>query len=103
MTVKFKGLFGDRKYEVGFSPDNDGIIREVFCEAAKSGEEMQAMIHDACISISRALQFGDRISDIASSLGELRPEDGSPGTPASPFGAIARAGAKLELEFTGAA
>lgn len=100
IPVIFEGIYGNRKYEVGFSPDKDGVIREVFCHAGKTGEEMQSMIHDGCISISRALQFGDRISDIASALGEMRNDDEQK-RPASPFGAIARAGAKLEREFMG--
>lgn len=91
-------------FDVGYGVDEAGIIREVFCTAsARDGSDLKALVHDACIAISRALQWGDRIGALAASFGELREEGETCGPPASPLGAIARAGAALENELRHAA
>ena len=101
--VEFVDAQGNtRRYQVGFGFDRANIIREVFCEAAKSGSDLQDMIHDGCIAMSVALQFGARIGELAKSFSERREETETSGPPASPFGAIARAGAALEAELRGA-
>lgn len=86
-------------YDVSFGLDAEGAIREVFCvpRRAKTGSDLQGLMHDACIAISRALQHGDRIADLANSFGELRAEGETSGPPASPLGAIARVGVVLEI------
>ena len=88
--------------EVSFGFDKAGAIREVFCTAAKDGTDLQALVHDACIATSHALQRGARIADMAKSFGENRPESADSGPPASPLGALARMGAALEAELRGA-
>jgi hypothetical protein len=102
-TVPFKDARGNKhEYRVGFGPDSTGTIWEVFCSDGKSGSDRQSMIHDGCILMSLALQHGASIADIAHSMSELTEEDQSGARPASPFGAIAEAGAALEQELKGA-
>lgn len=88
-----------RSFEVTFGFDGEGAIREIFCAGAHTQSDLQGIIHDACIAASIALQHGARIADLAQSFGELRDEGAEDGPPASPLGAIARAGAALELEM----
>lgn len=82
--------------DVSFGFDSEGVIREVFCQAKKEGSDMQGLVHDACIAVSRCLQRGDRIADLARSFGELREEGQEIGRPASVIGALARLGAAVE-------
>ena len=51
---------------VGF--DAAGAPREVFCAAWKSGAELQSIVIDACILMSRLLQHGDDPVEIAATL-----------------------------------
>lgn len=100
--LKFTHGNGDeRECEVSFGFDAQGVIREVFCIAAKAGTDMQAIVHDACIATSIALQRGARIGDLGKSFGELREAGQAEGPPASVMGALARAGAALEIELLG--
>ena len=74
---------------IGF--DADGQPREVFADNAKG--DMQAVISDACVWASIAMQFGAGPGDLAKSLGRIPSwSDGEAGEgPASPIGAIAAA------------
>jgi hypothetical protein len=102
LNVPFDGSRGrHRTYDVCFGLDDDNIVREVFCDVAKTGTELQDLVHDACIAASIALQFGARIGELAHSMCELREENELSGPPASPLGAIACAGAALEAELAG--
>jgi hypothetical protein len=87
--------------QVSFGFDAQGAIREVFCIAHKDGTDLQALVHDACIATSHALQRGARIADLAKSFGELRNEGEESGLAASPIGSLARVGAALEIELRG--
>ncbi len=67
----------------------------------KTGSEMQGLLEDGCKLLSRCLQYGDSIQDLASYCGENRPEGASSGPPSSVIGAIARAGAQIEQALAG--
>lgn len=54
---------------VGF--DAAGGAREVFASGAKEGSDMQALICDACVVISLALQHGAAPAGLARSLGRV--------------------------------
>lgn len=88
-------------YEACFGLDAKDVVREVFCNVAKTGTDLQALINDACVNMSISLQFGARIGDLAHALGELRDEVDPENRPASILGAIAVAGAELEAELAG--
>jgi hypothetical protein len=61
---------------------------------------LDAIVSDACVAISVALQSGRTLKEMAEILGQLRPEgwkDGDPlGRAASPLGTIVRTGAVIE-------
>ncbi len=80
---------------VGFDPE-DGCPRELFLTAGKEGSLINAMLADAAVVISVALQHGITAKALAKSVGRLpdgplTPADldqGQPGRlPASPIGA----------------
>jgi hypothetical protein len=78
----------------GFAPD--GRLLEVFVKnGGKIGSERNEILDDAAVLISRLLQFGDRLSDIASGLGRL-PDGGA----SSVVGAVVDELARLEAEAT---
>lgn len=71
---------------VGFA--RDGRPAELFLCGAKAGSEMEAILADASVVVSIALQCGLRASDLGRSVARL-PEtiDGPATAPASPIGA----------------
>jgi ribonucleoside-diphosphate reductase alpha chain len=80
---------------IGFDPE-DGRSREVFLTAGKEGSLINAMLADAAVAISVALQHGVSAQALAKSIGRLpegpvTPADldgGKPARiPASPIGA----------------
>ena len=89
---------------VGFDPQNDQP-RELFLTAGKEGSLMNAMLADAAIVISVALQHGVSAKALAKSVGRLpespvtpaRLDQASPAAaPASPIGAVLDLIRKLE-------
>jgi hypothetical protein len=66
---------------VGFA--NDGRILEVFVTGAKVGSDRDHLLDDAAVTISRLLQHGDQLLDIANGIGRL-----PGGEPASMVGAV---------------
>lgn len=52
---------------VGFYPD--GRVGEVFVSGLKSGSNLEALVADAAVLISRLLQHGVDSADLASSMG----------------------------------
>src|SRR5260221_5417998 len=52
---------------LGFSPDGQAL--EVFARLEKPGSDLDQFLDGAAIALSRLLQFGDRLEDIASALG----------------------------------
>ena len=103
VEVHFVGLHGvHAPYAIGFSWDHARSVREAFYAGdGKSGSEMRDLIHDGCIAISRALQFGDDIGALAQSFGrtEIAGDPDAGWGPCSVLGAIALAGAALEHEL----
>ncbi len=80
---------------VGFDPE-DGQPRELFMTAGKEGSTLNALLADAAVAISVALQHGVSAQALAKSIGRLpematTPADLDQGTPAkvpaSPLGA----------------
>ena len=71
---------------IGF--DAAGRPAEVFLSGGKNGSGLSAILEDASVTISIALQCGIRASDLGRSVGRL-PEtiDGPATVPASPIGA----------------
>jgi len=96
VTIVFGQSGFEKLYEVHFGFDETGFVKEVFCLPERTGTDIQGMVHDACIAISIGLQHGMAIGELASKLGELRPEGAKRGPPSSIFGAIAIMGAALE-------
>lgn len=93
IEIKHGPRDAETTYRVTFGLDGSRVIKEVFCEGLKVGSMAQAIIRDGCILLSRALQRGETIEELAQALGEDRAEGEREGPPSSPLGAIARAGA----------
>ena len=86
-------------YIVTFGFDKVGRVREVFLRQNKTGSDIDSMMSDACIAISLLLQHGMDIHGLVAAFGENRDEGANEGPPASPLGAIARAGAEIETKL----
>jgi hypothetical protein len=95
-VVWVNGRKDDVKFQVTYGLDDAGKVKEVFCTSLKVGTDTAGTINDACIAISKLLQHGETIHEIADSFGENRPEGGDHGPASSPLGAIARAGTVIE-------
>lgn len=89
MKVIFVGEGGSEwKLLVTLGFNKQGEVKDVFCSSFKVGTSLNAIVMDACILISRLLQWGDTPSEIAASMCE----------PPSLVGTIAAAIAKRESE-----
>jgi hypothetical protein len=71
----FKVSFG--RFESG------GGLAEVFVNPVKTGTELDAIMHDASIAISRALQHGDTLDDLRAGM-----KRNGAGEASSPIGGI---------------
>lgn len=70
---------------IGFYPE--GAPGEVFLNGAKPGSTMDAILADAAVAISVALQCGVRPRDLAKSISRIPEQLEGPATePASPIG-----------------
>lgn len=98
LSITFRHVWGERTYSVTYGVTECGRIREVFCWPERSGSDMDALLSDACIGFSHALQHGASVTQLAMAMGQLRPEGAADGLypPASPLGAILRAGIEIE-------
>ena len=67
---------------VGFKPD--GSPGEIFITGSKSGSHMDGLLSDIGVLLSRLLQHGDGVAELAAGTGRL----GDGGTPASIIGAV---------------
>lgn len=88
--------FQDQKLIVTFGFGDNRKVREVFCASFRGYSEICAMANDACILLSRLLQHGEDIANIAAALSENRQEGAASGPPASMIGAICRAAAEMQ-------
>ena len=84
-----------------FGYDLDRRVREVFVASFRAEGGIVAMANDACIFLSRCLQHGDAIAELAVACVENRGEGQPSGPPASMIGAIARAGVEVQRWLDG--
>jgi hypothetical protein len=89
-------------FDVTFNRD-PATLRFVECfytqtGAVKFGSDIQALLTDACIAISKLVEQGVPFAAIAQAFGEDRLPGAESGPPSSVLGAIARKGAELEEE-----
>lgn len=98
VAVSHPHAWGVRKYSVTYGFDEALNVREIFCWPEKTGADLDAVISDACIGISHALQRGASVKEFAAAFGQLRPEGAPDGEypPASPLGTILRVGIFVE-------
>lgn len=98
--VLFKYPNGDESYRMVTFNFHEGRLIECFYAHDESteakGGQLCELLEDACKLLSRCLQYGDTIQDLAKYCGESVPEGATSGPPSSIIGAIARAGAELE-------
>lgn len=91
------------EYQVSIGFAQNGTVREVFTKGSKVGSDMDAQLDDTCVLLSRLLQFGDSIQDLAKSHGRegadphTKTETESP--VASLIGKIANAAAAEEIIY----
>lgn len=89
-----------RDMSVGFNFGDEARrdqIVEVFAVPEKTGNELDAMLSDACTGYSIALRSGGAtIAALAERMAENREEGAEHGVPASIFGTILRAGVAIE-------
>ena len=91
--------------DVGFDPET-GRPRELFLTAGKEGSLLNALLADAAVAISVALQCGTSAAALAKSVGRLPELPVAPGdldqpsgkSPASPIGAALDLLCELEAD-----
>lgn len=66
-----KVVFQGWPYFICVGYDDAGRPREVFADGSKQGSDMQAVMRDACIVISIALQHDVEPAELARSLGTV--------------------------------
>lgn len=71
---------------VTYGPTEDGVVQEIFCASFKVGDDMMSLIMDVSILVSRCLQHGDTLEELARTLCE----------PRSIIGSIVDSGIELE-------
>jgi len=76
-------VWNDTAIHVSAGLSDDGRILEAFLRGARIGSELDHLLDDFAVVLSRALQHGDRLSDIARGIGRL-----PCGGPASIIGAV---------------
>ncbi len=79
LTVEHEGA----TYEVGLGFYGSGQCGELFISGSKAGSGLDALLNDAAILISRGLQRGDTLEDLAKAMGR----EGDGATPSSAIGA----------------
>lgn len=79
----FSLLHWNMKYKIGLGRSDDNVIREVFINCGRSGEQAETLARDSAILLSLALQYGVPIAAMKKSI--TRNVDGSP---TGPIGAI---------------
>ena len=57
-----------QKVQVTYGIDGRGEIKEVFTSSFKAGSEIETIMTDASILVSRCLQHGDTIEDLCGAL-----------------------------------
>jgi hypothetical protein len=93
--------FAGRQYRVTVGRYPDGRIGEVFASSGKEGSNIEAMLSNACVLASLALQHGAMPSELARSMirvPALADAFGSGVAPACPVAAVVDLLAELEGE-----
>jgi len=85
-------VFDNMQFTVTVGVFTDGRPGEVFARGARAGSQLDGLVDDACILVSRLLQHGEAASILAQCLGR----DGD--RPASVIGAIADIVAEIDRE-----
>lgn len=68
-VIKFKSVAGHEiELIITIGYGNQSQVREVFCADFKAGSDNQAIVSDACILLSRLLQYGNTPADILKSM-----------------------------------
>jgi hypothetical protein len=91
--------FNGRAYLVTVGRYEDGRIGEVFASASKQGSHIEAMLSNACVLASLALQHGASPADMARSMlrvPAMADAFGSGVAPACPVAAVVDLLAELE-------
>ena len=70
-------------YEITLGVYDDGTPGELFIAGARTGSDIDALLADAAVLVSRALQHGDDLADLAKAMGR----EGDGVTPSSAIGA----------------
>jgi hypothetical protein len=78
---------------VGFGPD--GRAMEIFARLERPGSDLDALLDDSAVLLSRCLQHGDKLTDVARGLRR------SNGVPATVLGAIVEAATTIERDEAG--
>lgn len=73
-----------------FSGGQDGKVREVFCASFKEGTDLQSLIVDACVLVSRELQSGVDAAELSKKLSR----------PKSIIGTLVSTAAKIDKELS---
>jgi hypothetical protein len=84
------------KFIATYGLDDAMNVKEVFCASFKGHSGIVALANDACIAISRLLQHGTPILELAEGLSENRREGEDTGYPASPLGVLVKVGVDVE-------
>ena len=82
------GEYSDFEVTFGMSPDS-GKIQEIFMSNGMPGSDMAAILADAAVLVSRCLQAGMTVAELAGSVGRMGDdfEGGSAMRPATVIGA----------------
>lgn len=82
---------GGSAFTVGVGSFPDGRPSELFVSGSKAGSELDALLNDAAVLASIALQYGAPLEALARAMGR----HGDKTAPASALGAILDAAAKV--------
>jgi hypothetical protein len=63
--------------------EDTGEVAEVFVHLQKSGTDIESILHDCCIAVSRSLQHGDSLEGLRAGM-----KRDAKGNPSSPIGAL---------------
>ncbi len=85
-------------YLVSAGFDDAGDIREVFIKGLKCGSMLDALLDDAAVVISLAMQRGATAAELRHSMSRLGGGLGTATVPASPIGAVVDLVAGIEQE-----
>lgn len=87
-------------HTITFNITDDGRVKECFFahdeQRDAKGGQLCELIEDGCKLLSRLLQYGDTVQQLADYCGANCPEGTKEGPPSSIIGAIARAAVDLE-------